>query len=199
MGRSITFERHTVLEKSLALFWSRGFAAASLRQLEEVTELNPGSLYYHFTNKEQLFLASLKHYIECHLQPRIERHLNSRKPLEGLRRFFTSGYRHAPDEQYKNCCFLACTTSDLHLLPSLAAELICSGLDAIQSGFKNHLKQATEKELVDSQHSTEELAQEFCHLYLSIQLMAKLRPNQHQLDTIIRQSLATLLNPKAFH
>ena len=106
MGRHTRFDRNTILDHTLPLFWSRGFAASSVRQLEEVTDLHPGSLYHQFHNKEGLYLAVLHRYVDHQLTERIDRYLLSGSPLEGLRRFFTSGYRHSKDEQYRNCCFL---------------------------------------------------------------------------------------------
>ena len=196
MGRSIAFDRHTVLENALALFWLRGFSAASLRQLEDVTELNPGSLYYHFSSKEKLFLAALQHYIDCHLQARINKNLSSGNPLEGLRRFLTSGYRHSQETQYRNCCFLACTCSELNLLPPVASELINTGLDSIRSGFQTQLERAFSKGMVNTEHPITELSQELLNLYLGLQLLAQVRPNQHLLDSMVRQSLENLLQPK---
>ncbi|MGB1272266.1 MAG: TetR/AcrR family transcriptional regulator, partial [Endozoicomonas sp.] len=103
MGRHSSFNRQQVLADALSLFWSRGFSATSLKQLEEVTEMHPGSLYYHFRNKEQLYLAVLEYYLKWHLQPRIHKHLVYSSGLTGLRRFFTSGYRHNQDLAFQNC------------------------------------------------------------------------------------------------
>ncbi|MDD7805368.1 MAG: TetR/AcrR family transcriptional regulator [Endozoicomonas sp. (ex Botrylloides leachii)] len=197
MGRSTSFARSNVLESALSLFWLRGFSAASLRQLENTTGLNPGSIYYHFTNKEQLFLAVLQHYIDSHLHMRINKNLSSGDPITGLRRFITSGYRNSQENIYRNCCFLASTCSDLCHLPPLAAELINNGLGSILSGFKRQLARALKNELIRVQAPLDELAEELLHLYLSLQLLAKARPNQQQLDAIVNRSLKTLLQPKS--
>ncbi len=194
MGRPITFDRHTVLNNALALFWSRGFAASSLRQLEEVTELNPGSLYYHFTNKELLFQATLRHYVDHPLSARISKNLSTGNPLEGIRRFLTSGYRHREEEQFKNCCFLACACTELPLLPDTTIELINSGIGIIRSGFQQQLERACKGGLVASPRSSESLSLELSNLYLALQLLARARPNQKQLDDTVRQSLNHLLN-----
>ena len=193
MSKSITFKRHHALESALHLFWFRGFSAASLRQLEEVTELNPGSIYYHFTNKEQLFLSVIQHYIDHHLYTRIKKHLYSGSPLEGLRRFMTSGYRNNQDYQYRNSCFLTYACSDIRLLPATTPELINQGLDHILNGLKYQIEQAIKKNLISTSQPSHELAQELLNLYLSLQLLAQARPNQQQLDILVNHSLARLL------
>ncbi|WP_422450164.1 MULTISPECIES: TetR/AcrR family transcriptional regulator [unclassified Endozoicomonas] len=193
MGRSSSFNRQQVLSDALELFWSRGFYACSLKQLEEVTDMHPGSLYYHFQNKEQLFLCALDHYLEWQLQPRIDKYLAYSPTLLDLRRFFTSGYRHGQEASYRNCCFLVTTSNELHLLPSDASERVQKGIQMLRTGFIDFIEKYTEpKKNSSATINHEVIASELLNLYLSIQLMAKVNPNQHALDKQVRQSLNNL-------
>ena len=64
MGRPKKFNRQGVLEKALPVFWRRGFADASLHELEEATGVNKSGLYSEFKDKEDLFIQSLQYYLE---------------------------------------------------------------------------------------------------------------------------------------
>ena len=64
MGRPKKFNRQGVLEKALPVFWRRGFAEASLHELEVVTGVNKSGLYSEFKDKEDLFTQSLRYYLE---------------------------------------------------------------------------------------------------------------------------------------
>ena len=64
MGRPKNFNREGVLEKALPVFWRRGFAEASLHQLEVATGVNKSGLYSEFEDKEDLFVQSLRYYLE---------------------------------------------------------------------------------------------------------------------------------------
>src|ERR1700694_3919680 len=64
MGRPKNFNREGVLEKALPVFWRRGFADASLHELEQATEVNKSGLYSEFEDKEDLFVQSLRYYLE---------------------------------------------------------------------------------------------------------------------------------------
>lgn len=46
-----------VLDAAAALFAAKGYQAASIRDIVKVAGMLPGSLYYHFANKEQLLAA----------------------------------------------------------------------------------------------------------------------------------------------
>ena len=63
MGRPKNFSRDGVLEKAIPVFWERGFADTSLQDLEKATGVNKSGLYSEFKDKEDLFQASLQHYL----------------------------------------------------------------------------------------------------------------------------------------
>ncbi len=196
MGRSSSFNRQQVLSDALELFWSRGFYACSLKHLEEATDLHPGSLYYHFQNKEQLFLCILDHYLEWQLQPRIDKYLVYSPTLLDLRRFFTSGYRHGQEASYRNSCFLVTTSNELHLLPPDATERVHKGIQMLRAGFIDFIEKYTQPKKNNSATvDNEVIVGELLNLYLSIQLLAKVNPNQHALDKQVRQSLDKLFTP----
>jgi TetR/AcrR family transcriptional regulator, copper-responsive repressor len=64
MGRPKNFSREEVLERAMPVFWKRGFADTSLQELERATGVNKSGLYTEFRDKEALFVACLRHYLE---------------------------------------------------------------------------------------------------------------------------------------
>jgi TetR/AcrR family transcriptional regulator, copper-responsive repressor len=63
-GRPKNFNREEVLDKAIPVFWKRGFSDATLADLEAATGVNRSGLYTEFKDKEDLFLASLRHYLK---------------------------------------------------------------------------------------------------------------------------------------
>jgi len=63
MGRPKNFSREEVLEKAMPVFWKQGFADTSLQDLERATGVNKSGLYSEFRDKEDLFVACLRHYL----------------------------------------------------------------------------------------------------------------------------------------
>ena len=64
MARPRNFSREGVLEKALPVFWKHGFSDASLQELEKATGVNKSGLYAEFSGKEELFLESLRFYLD---------------------------------------------------------------------------------------------------------------------------------------
>ncbi|MCP4294848.1 MAG: TetR/AcrR family transcriptional regulator [Proteobacteria bacterium] len=56
------FDRNAVIDKSIDLFWQKGFSASSMQQVIKATGLKPGSIYLAFGNKEGLFREALDGY-----------------------------------------------------------------------------------------------------------------------------------------
>lgn len=54
--------RETILETAFELFSRQGYHATTMRQIAERSNLTPGSLYNHFTGKDDVFLAVLSDY-----------------------------------------------------------------------------------------------------------------------------------------
>jgi AcrR family transcriptional regulator len=122
MGRPRKFSREGVLEKALPLFWKRGFADASLQELEAATGVNKSGLYSEFEGKEELFLESLRFYLER--LPSLE--FLRAEPLgwDNVERFLKLGPRN--DEGQKGC-FAVSSLRELAILPPAAIKLLGHG------------------------------------------------------------------------
>lgn len=64
MPRHRTFDETSALSAAIDLFWSRGFAATSLRDLQDAMGLDSASLSTTFGDKHALFLRCLEHYLD---------------------------------------------------------------------------------------------------------------------------------------
>ncbi|MDI9776410.1 TetR/AcrR family transcriptional regulator [Pseudomonas putida] len=62
MGRPRKFNRETVLQKALPVFWQYGYSGTSLHHLEQATGVNKSGLYSEFKDKDDLFLNALAYY-----------------------------------------------------------------------------------------------------------------------------------------
>src|ERR1700674_2268702 len=119
MGRPKNFSRQGVLEKALPVFWRHGFADTSLQELEQATGVNKSGLYADFDGKEDLFLQSLRYYLE----EQDKKGLLTAKPLgwRNIERFL----RLAPgNSEGQKGCFSVSSMRELPILPPEAAALV---------------------------------------------------------------------------
>jgi TetR/AcrR family transcriptional repressor of nem operon len=62
MGRKKTYDRETIAEKAMELFWLHGFHGTSTEQLVAHMQVNRFSLYAEFGSKQALYEAALERY-----------------------------------------------------------------------------------------------------------------------------------------
>jgi TetR/AcrR family transcriptional regulator, copper-responsive repressor len=119
MGRPKNFNREGVLEKTLPVFWRRGFADASLHELEQATGVNKSGLYAEFEDKEDLFVQSLRYYLE-NLE---KKGLLTAEPLgwDNIERFLKMGPCSLEGQKG---CFAVSSMREFAILPPEAVSLI---------------------------------------------------------------------------
>lgn len=62
MARTASFDRKVALNRAVELFWSRGYHASSMKQIESALDMRPGSIYATFGSKSGLFSEALEAY-----------------------------------------------------------------------------------------------------------------------------------------
>src|ERR1700726_2244364 len=119
MGRPRNFSREEVLEKAIPVFWKHGFADTSLQDLEQATGVNKSGLYTEFRDKEDLFVACLRHYLES----QGKRGLLTKEPLgwKNVETFLKNGPLNKGEQQG---CFSAHSLRELGKLPDEAQVVV---------------------------------------------------------------------------
>ena len=115
MGRPKNFSREEVLEKAMPVFWKHGFADTSLQDLERATGVNKSGLYTEFRDKEDLFVACLRHYLES----QEKRGFLTREPLgwKNVENFLKNGPLNKGEHQG---CFSVNSMREFAILPDEA-------------------------------------------------------------------------------
>src|SRR5580658_9012561 len=119
MGRPKGFNREEVLEKAMPVFWKHGFADTSLQELERATGVNKSGLYSEFRDKEDLFMACLRHYLES----QGKRGLLTKEPLgwKNIENFLKNGPLYKGEQQG---CFSVNSMREFAILPDEAYAVV---------------------------------------------------------------------------
>jgi AcrR family transcriptional regulator len=140
MARPRNFSREGVLEKALPVFWKHGYADTSLQELEAATGVNKSGLYSEFSGKEELFLESLRFYLD-------------RLPSVGLLMAEPLGWDNV--EQYlklgpgntegQKGCFAISSMRELAILPPAAIEILGRGRVQLKQLIAKNIEAETPK------------------------------------------------------
>jgi len=88
MGRPVEYDQSKVLDSVVKLFWAQGYDATSMKNICEVTGLQPGSVYAAFGSKRALFLAAIDAYFEQSIDNLKAILTGEGAPLERVRELF---------------------------------------------------------------------------------------------------------------
>ena len=135
MARPKKFSREGVVEKALPVFWQHGYAQTSLQDLERATGVNKSGLYSEFENKEELFAACLRHYI----QTRTGEALLTAEPLgwKNIERYLEVAPSTVAGQRG---CFAVSSMRELAILPRQAREMIIEGRKALRRLIKKNVE-----------------------------------------------------------
>jgi TetR/AcrR family transcriptional regulator, copper-responsive repressor len=127
MGRPKGFNREEVLEKAMPVFWKHGFADTSLQDLERATGVNKSGLYTEFRDKEDLFMACLRHYLES----QGKRGLLTKEPLgwKNIENFLKNGPLYKREQQG---CFSVNSMREFAILPDEAYAVVTENRALLQ-------------------------------------------------------------------
>lgn len=137
-----------VLDKTMQLFWEKGFFNTSIEEILEVTGFNRAAIYKHFGDKKGLFLAMLKRY-RAQITPKLTLPLtNQNQGFDAIKTFLMQFVQLRQSNSLLYGCFLISTASDLPSHSQEVSALIQDFIDYLHQLFLNifdHMK--SEKEL----------------------------------------------------
>jgi TetR/AcrR family transcriptional regulator, copper-responsive repressor len=127
MGRPQNLSREKVLEKAMPVFWKHGFSDTSLQELERATGVNKSGLYTEFRDKEDLFVACLRHYIES----QEKRGLLTKEPLgwKNVEAFLKNGPLNKGEQQG---CFSVNSMREFAILPDEAYAVVTKNRELLE-------------------------------------------------------------------
>ncbi len=158
-------DRQETIKKATQLFWEKGFHATSMRNLQDVIDLRPGSIYASFGSKEGLFKETLQFYANASLE-RLAAHAATSPPLDALKAFITESVSAKKGSSPSDMCMLAKTVAEL---TQDNAELLAEAkrlLKTIETAFAQLVTKAQQEGALDEGREPQRVAS-----FLQMQLM----------------------------
>lgn len=167
MSAQAKFNRDDVIEKAKNLYWEKGYHATSMRNLQDVVDMRPGSIYAAFGNKDNLFKEALNCYAEEGAANLANSIAQEKTVLDGLKRFIHSVTVCSKGTAPSGICMVVKTIGELtqNDSPDLLAHAT-SILERVESSFVKTFQQAIDNGEISDDKDPAELAR-----YFQIQVM----------------------------
>ena len=167
MSAQAKFNRDDVIEKAKNLYWEKGYHATSMRNLQDVVDMRPGSIYAAFGNKDNLFKEALNRYAEEGAANLANSIAQEETVIAGLKRFIHSVTVCSKGTAPSGMCMVVKTIGELTQNDS--PELLnhaTSILERVEASFVKTFQQAIDNGEISNDKDPAELAR-----YFQIQVM----------------------------
>lgn len=139
MPRKPSYDREDLITRAKDLFWKRGWAGTSLKDLEGELNMKPGSFYAAFGSKDALFALALDKYSGDGVA-RITALAQEHGPLRALQKFPALMIEN--DEAPAKACMLCKTLLELQTHAHPLAEKANQHLQKMEALFASLFAQA---------------------------------------------------------
>lgn len=192
MARPPKFDDDVILDRAMRTFWTRGWAATSIRDLEDALGLTAPAIYRRFGNKDGVARAVIDHYVARVVASRIDRFLpGSGDPLANLQAFFESAVTARPDTPLVGCLLTTITVEAPHLDPDLR-DAVGRGFTAIDSAFRAELERAAATGALDRGVTVEQAAAMLTLSWHGLMVMARAGRSPVELRRLARGAVASV-------
>ncbi|CAN7497852.1 TetR/AcrR family transcriptional regulator [Acidovorax sp. LjRoot118] len=145
MARPREFDQDEAVRKASKAFWTLGYQATSVRDLEEATGLAAGSIYKAFGSKRELFLLCLEQYMKEESYLALLLKLFDKPLDEALRRIFDTIIDSSSQGSRRpaGCLATNLVAELLNVEPELGSEAT-AGLNEMHKALRVRIKWALE-------------------------------------------------------
>ncbi|MGL6259305.1 TetR/AcrR family transcriptional regulator [Vibrio sp. WXL210] len=158
MAKSAKFDRFEVIDKATQLYWQKGFHATSMRNLQDVIDLRPGSIYAAFGSKEALFKETLQYYSDSGVA-KLARFRNQHgSPLQALKQFIRSQVIGSLTQAPSGMCMLAKTVAELTDEHAELLDFTRKALQRMEGEFAKVLSDAQKAGELDASKDPKKMA-----------------------------------------
>ena len=145
----------SVLDKTMRLFWARGYAQIPIEEIVAVTGFNRAAIYNRFGGKRGLFLAMLERYRDQVTSRLLDPLRVHEEGIEAIRTFFQR-VSESPEVTHQSLgCMLVATATDQGNLDAPASALVTDYLEELTTLMRAALYDARQQGRLDAAVSVE--------------------------------------------
>jgi AcrR family transcriptional regulator len=190
MARPRSFDEATVVTGAMHAFRRTGFAAASIKELEQATGLAASSLYNSFGDKRGLFDAAFDHYLEAVLKRRIATYADPAQGLAGVRTLFLTLLAEPRGERHG--CLITNTAVEFGAADEERQRAVARGLEILRVALRDRLARAAHAGALAPATDPAIAAVKLVALYQGVLVLVRAGFDRRQLERAIQLEFDSL-------
>lgn len=190
-GPDKQFDPQEALEIATQLFWTKGYSATGMAELQEQMGIGRKSIYDTFGNKRQLFIKSLQFYSDSVVR-KITSGLNKEgSPLQNVRRVLRS-LQEEHSEPDSIGCLLGVSMGQFSTNDAEMSEILRMHLKGVEEAFYKTFKRAQDVGELSENTNIRDLARLYMGIGQGLALIGRVQDAPAVPRSIVNAALAML-------
>lgn len=173
MARTREFDPDEALDKAMRLFWRKGYAETSVRDLVDFTGVAHAGLYSAFGDKRSLYTRALEKYRSSVTCPLFEILEAPEAGLAEIEAFFAFVGTAVRDGRFANGCFLANAGVEFAETPGPERDAFLNLVKQMTRAFETALRRARERGEIGRDIDTKAVAAGFVATFNGLSVLAR--------------------------
>jgi TetR/AcrR family transcriptional regulator, transcriptional repressor for nem operon len=192
MARPREFDETAVLNAATELFWSRGFEAASSRELADRMGLTTASLYNAYSDKRTLYRQVLERYASDALGWCGESLAGDKPAFEAFQAFFSALAREGTADPHRKGCLIVNAGLETAPHDPEFKAIVAGVFRRLERMFRDCVVRGQAEGSVTRAQSADDLARVLLGVMLGMRVLARTRPERALLEGVARTATEML-------
>ena len=193
MARPVEFQYEVVMERATEQFWREGFEASSVQKLLDATDINRGTLYNSFGDKDTFFKSCVDRY-NGKLKAVIDVTLGDKalKADKAIANFFDAAVVNAPAKQRVLGCLLVNSVCESIVWNTEIQKRLKDSLNYIRKPLAARTRELEKGKQLAKGLNADSAADVLMTLYAGLNVQARIGKTPKQLGDLAALSLAAI-------
>jgi TetR/AcrR family transcriptional repressor of nem operon len=192
MARTKEFDPDKTLDKALALFWHKGYAETSMRDVVAHTGVAHAGLYSVFGSKRDLFRAALERHLEVNLAELSAQLAAPESGRAELEQFFWTMLNIIQTGNFEDGCFMANSAVAFGTEPGDILDIFNDHVERMEANFRIALENAVARGEVRADLDPLAVADLLVTLFNGMAVLARGGSGYGRIERGIRTALSIL-------
>lgn len=192
MPRVKLFNEDEVLQKSIDLFWEKGYNNTSIQDLVNHLGINRGSLYDTFGGKRELFDKAFNNYLTTNNNCLISFFETETSIKKGFEKFFEIPLTAAVCDKGNRGCFAVNTITEMLPDDKIIKKILIKQKNVIEHAFYTFLEKGVKSGEIDKSKDLKKITSLLYSLLNGLLVTAKIDYNKKELLETIKTVLIIL-------
>jgi TetR/AcrR family transcriptional repressor of nem operon len=192
MPKEILFDEQAALQQATELFWTKGYNGTSIDELTKATGLSRSSIYNTFGGKHELFMRSLRFYLDDQ-QRQLEVLAGKVGPVaERFRVLFQYAIEDILSDRMRKGCMMVNTTTEMVNMDKEIAGVAVGNMEWMEGLIAEWIREGQAAGEINAAFAPEALAKYFFNTYSGLKVSGQAKPDRKSLEDIVKVALTVL-------